>query len=341
MKIPPRQIDAFVQKPDPAMRAVLVYGPDEGKMRERVALIGRSVVADLNDPFNVAVLTADILASDPARLNDEANAMSMMGGNRLIRIEGAGDALTVQLKAYLADPNPHNLILIEAQDLTTRSSLRKLFETAPNAAAIPCYLANVGDLQSLIRKTVQAGGYAIDGDATTWLAQRLIGDHAIVVNELDKLMLYMASTPPGTRITLDDAQASCGQTGDQSLDDLIYATGGGLPDVALRSFHQLIAEGTPLIIVHRSLQNHFRRLHLTRALMENGIPMAEAMNQLQPKVFFKWEDNFRDQLGRWSMAVLESFLQKLSQLEADCKQTGAPDETLTAQAILSISARRK
>ncbi|MCD8497536.1 MAG: hypothetical protein LRZ85_05310 [Alphaproteobacteria bacterium] len=79
MKLAFRDIEPFVKKPDPAARVVLVYGPDSGLMKERAALIGKSVVADLNDPFNVAVLNADDLAEDPARLSDEASAMSMMG----------------------------------------------------------------------------------------------------------------------------------------------------------------------------------------------------------------------------------------------------------------------
>lgn len=68
--------------------------------------MGASVVADMNDPFNVAVLSAEILSEDPARLSDEARAMSLMGGARLVRIEGASDKHTTLLKDYLADPSP-------------------------------------------------------------------------------------------------------------------------------------------------------------------------------------------------------------------------------------------
>lgn len=340
MKIPPRSIDAFVKKPDPAIRAILVYGPDHGLMQERVSLIGKSVVADLNDPFNVAVLRTGQLSEDPARLNDEAFAISMMGGKRLIRIEDAADALTPLLKEYLAKPASDALIVLMATELGARSSLRKLFETAPNAAALPCYLAEAGNVQSLIRQDIQAAGYAIDGDACAWLAQQLTGDHQMARGEIAKLALYMASTPPGTKATLDDVQACCGLGGAKSLDDLVYATGGGNPELAMRSFRQMIDEGTPLIIILRSLQNHFRRLHYVHSLMHSGLPMEAAIAQLNPKIFFKWEDMFRSQVNRWSATALEGLLARLAQLEADCKKTGTPDETLTAQAILSLAARR-
>ena len=36
MKIEPRQVDAFLKKPDPRIRGVLVYGQDDGLVAERV-----------------------------------------------------------------------------------------------------------------------------------------------------------------------------------------------------------------------------------------------------------------------------------------------------------------
>lgn len=340
MKLTSRQIDGFVKKPDPAARAILVYGPDEGMMRERAALIGRTVAPDLTDPFNVALLTGDSLGADPARLQDEASAMSLMGGSRLIRIENGGDGLTSLLKDYLKNPSPVNLVVIEGGDLSSRSSLRKLFETAPNAAALPCYAASTGDVQTLIRQELQQVNMSIEGDAAAWLAQQLTGDRALARGEIEKLITYIGPSASGVRITLADVQACCGQGGDKSLDDLIYATAGANPETAMRTYRQLIDEGTAPVVIHRSLQGHFRRLHYVRSLMETGLPMAEALNRLNPRIFFKWEDSFREQAGRWSLSMLDTVLNRLAQLEADCKRTGAPDDTLTAQAILSLSARR-
>ena len=82
MKLQFKQIEPFVKAPDPKARVILVYGPDDGLVRERAAAMGKTVVADLNDPFNAVTLDAGQLADDPARLMDEALAMSMMGGNR-------------------------------------------------------------------------------------------------------------------------------------------------------------------------------------------------------------------------------------------------------------------
>src|SRR5690606_37260267 len=100
VKLAWKDIESFVKSPDPRARAILVYGPDDGLMRERAKIMGASLVADLSDPFNVAVLDGELLVSDPARLADEASAMSMMGGARLIRIENASDKISPLLRDY-------------------------------------------------------------------------------------------------------------------------------------------------------------------------------------------------------------------------------------------------
>ena len=56
MKVSAGRVDGFIAQPDPAVRAVLIYGPDSGLIRERSLTLSRSIVEDLNDPFRVAEL---------------------------------------------------------------------------------------------------------------------------------------------------------------------------------------------------------------------------------------------------------------------------------------------
>lgn len=335
MKLQTRQIAAFLKSPDKAARAILVYGPDAGLVRERAALLGKTIVADLSDPFNVALLTTAILLDDPARLSDEASAISMMGGDRLIRIEQAEDKLAPLLKEYLKNPSRQALIVCEAGELPTRSPLRQLFERSDNAAALPCYVEGERDIAALIREVLQADGHSIAPDAANWLAGQLVGDRSRARAEAEKLSLYLGLAP--AQASLTDVQACCGLAGDQSMDDLIYGTASGRTEAALRAYGKLTEEGTAFIGVLRALQNHFRRLHAVRARTGAGDPLDLAMKSLSPPVFFKWEQDFRQQAGRWSLPALETALARLAALEAQCKQTGAPAETLCAQAILAIS----
>jgi DNA polymerase-3 subunit delta len=334
MKISPRNIEAFIKKPDPEIRVILIYGPDHGLVKERLQKISFNVVSDINDPFNVSVIEGDSLADDPARLSDEANAISMMGGNRLVRVERCPDNATTSLKNYLSSPNPEALVVIEASELTPRSALRKLCEASEKAAAIPCYVEDERSLPAVIRSMAEEQGYSISRDALQWLASNLQGDRGRVRSETEKLMLYMGKE---SYITLGHARECCGEAGVQNLDTLVYAVADNNPVMAIQSFLQLKAEGIPEIASLRALQNHFRRMHFVKLHIDSGENIEKAIKSLQPPVFFKLEDRFRKQVTRWSLEKIELALKKLSDLEADSKKSSLPVETLCSQTILGLS----
>ena len=339
MKLTWKQIDPFLKSPDPKARVVLIYGPDDGLMRERAKMVGKTIIEDLEDPFNVVSLTSEILAEDPARLSDEAGAMSMMGGARLIKITGGADKLTPLIKQYLEDPSPENLVIIEAGELGTRSSLRQACEKAKNAAALPCYVEDERGMSNLIRESVTNAGLRIDHDAMQYFSANIMGDRARARGEIDKLITYMNDSENKT-ITLHDVQMSCGDTGTATLDELIYAVAGNNAKGAMAAYNRLIGEGVAEIVILRTLQNHFRRLHYTHALMGQGQSVDQAMKSLQPPIFFKFTAPFKGHVSKWRGKRLDMVMGKLADLEAQTKMTGAPVQTLCAQAILSLSMMR-
>lgn len=335
MKLTWKQIEPFVKKPDPAARVILIYGPDNGLMKERARLIGKTIVPDLNDPFNVTTLTADKLIEDTALLADEAASISMMGGGRLIRIESANDKLVPQLKTYLDAPSAENLIILEAGELGPKSALRQLCEKSKSAAALPCYVEDERNIATLIRDSLREANIRIAPDAVTWLAANIAGDRARARNEIEKLITYMGKED---NATIAHVQACCGIAGVESYDDLTYSTSGAQPEAAMRAFQTMIDEGIQPVTILRTLQNHFRRLHLVKSLVVSGCTLDEAIKQLTPPIFFKQEPIFKAQLQRWTMPALENVLNRLASLEADCKKTGTPVETVCGQVILGISA---
>jgi len=335
MKLTFRQIDPFVQNPDPTARVILIYGPDYGLMRERSNNIAATVVEDLNDPFNVSVLGSDTLKDDPARLIDEANAISMMGGRRLVRVVGASDKITPVLKEYLANPSMDTVVLLEADELGPKSSLRLLCERAKNAAALPCYVDDDNQAAQLIRRAFHDEGKQIDQDAVIWLAANISGNRLKIRSEIEKIITYKGDDL--SPVSLTDAQKICGQAGAQSFDDLSYSMAGNNPKAAMKAYLTLMDEGVADAAILRTIQNHFRRLHLAKSIIAEGRSMDEAMKSLMPPIFFKQEPEFKRQLNRWSQKALANILSKLADLEAQTRQTGMPNETLCAQAVLSIS----
>jgi DNA polymerase-3 subunit delta len=349
MKLTFKQIEPFVKNPDRAARVILVYGPDQGLMNERAKTIAQTAVSDLNDPFNVVTLSCDKIMDDPSSFYDEANAQSLMGGDRLIIIKAATDALNVILKDYLENPSMETLVVVESGDLGPRSALRKVCEASKSAAAVPCYVDDERNLAQIIRDMCMHAGYGIAPDAIAAFSSALVGDRIIARGEIEKLLLYkgLANGYAGFegepirerigQITLNDIYASCGDVRDWSMDKLVYAIGDGDPQTTHCIVQSLFNDQIPSIVMLRSVQNHFWRLLNVQAKMAEGLKQGEAIKTLTPPLFWKVEDAFKRQLNRWPIGILESALDKLNQIESMCKKTGYVDTSLVEHAFVQLA----
>ena len=334
MKLPAGRIAGFLRSPDPDIRAVLLYGPDAGLVRERADALGRTIAPDLRDPFRVADLTGAVLVTDPARLYDEAAQISLMGGRRLVRVREIGDAQSAIFGRFLADPPGDGLAVVEAGDLPTRSALRRLFEGAPSGVAIGCYPDSARDLADVIRDTLAAHRIAVSRDAIEFLVAHLGGDRLLTRAELEKLALYVGD---GGRVELDDARISIADSAALSLDEALLAVGEG--DVAAldRALVRVFQEGDSPVSVVRALLRHFQRLHALSARLAAGEPVDSALRAARPPIFFKQQDSFRRQLSRWREPQLRRQLETLMAVEARIKTTGMPAETACRAALFEIA----
>lgn len=336
MKPAARELDRFTAKLPAAIRAVLLYGPDQGLVGERSRLVRGQWLDDVDDPMALTDLTADAVRQDPARLADETQAYSMLGGRRLVRVADAGDGITAAVKAVLGFEALEAPLLVEARELQASSSLRKLFEQAPNAAAIPCYRAEGQQLTGLIRERLDALGLEADHDALDHLSTHLGADRAILSRELEKLDLYLGER---RTVRLEDAEACIGDSSMLELDALLQATGQGQPSHALGFVDRLLAQKQTAVGIVRALQNHYRRLWSMAIELEAGKPMEVVLDAARPRLFFRAKPAFQRALQRRPAAALRTDLAALVEAERQCKTTGLPAELICRRVVLRLAAQ--
>ncbi|HEX5455618.1 MAG TPA: DNA polymerase III subunit delta [Stellaceae bacterium] len=334
MKLAPRQVEGFLRHPAPEVRAILLYGPDAGLVRERADALARAVCPDLADPFRIADLAAAALAADPARLGDEAAQISLMGGRRVVRVREAGDALTKLFERFLADPAGDALVVVEAGELPARSALRRAFEEAPVGAAIGCYPDSARDLAAVIREALAEHRVNASRDAVDFLVAHLGGDRLLTRAELEKLTLYAGD---GGRLGLDEVRAVVADSAALSLDDAILAAAEGDAAALDRALARVFQEGESPVAVIRALLRHLQRLHLLTARVSAGASPDEAIRGARPPIFFKEQDSFRRQLQRWGDRRLRRALARAAEAEFRMKQTGLPAETICREALFAIA----
>jgi DNA polymerase III subunit delta len=334
MKLPATRVTAFLQRPDREIRAVLLYGPDAGLVSERADAVARTICPDLKDPFRVADVSGSAVAADPARLADEVAQMSLIGGRRVVRVRDAADRLARLFAGFLDTAPGDALIVVEAGDLPGSSSLRRVFEAAPRAAAIGCYPDTGRELAAVIGDTLRAHRITASADATRYLAEHLGNDRLVTRSELEKLALYAGD---GGRVELEDAQLAIGDSAAFALDDAVMAAAEG--DVAKvdRVLYRVFQEGESPVSVVRALLRHLHRLHVLAARLAAGAALAEVVQTARPPVFFRQQDNFRRQLALWTEKHLRAEFDRVAQAELHMKLTGLPAETICREAMLALA----
>jgi DNA polymerase-3 subunit delta len=334
MKIGSNRIGEFLRDPGPDVRAILVYGPDAGLVNERAEMAARSAVDDLKDPFLVSELTEGELLADRTRLADEAAALTLTGGRRVIRIRDATDAAATLFEAHLTHGVGDALSVLRAGDLGPRSKLRRLFEKSRNAAAVACYADDMRALERVIRSTFSARDISIAPEAVTYLVTRLGADRAVSRTELEKLAIYVGDN---SEIGLDDAIACVGDSSAFNLDTLAFAVGDGDQAAVDRAYSRCQDEGTAEVAVLRVVQRHFTRLQLVLAEADGSGDVGRAMQVLRPPVFFKFKDRFQRQVRAWHTDNVGLALASLLDAEHAVKQTGAPAAAICGYALSRVA----
>jgi len=332
LELRPAQFSSFIKAPDKNLRIFLVYGPDEGLVRERAKQLSLTVLETLDDPFCYAEIEAGNLDGDPARLRDEIEAISMMGGERVVRLRSAGNVHAKLIQSVLDADFSNTLLVIEAGDIKKTTALVKSITGLSNGAAVACYHDKAQDVGSLIQDVLGEAGLTAASDATDYLRKNLGSDRSISRQELIKLTLYMGAT--GATVTLEDAKAVIGDSSAESVFDVVDAALlGNLPGLEA-SLNKAFFAGESAITFLRLIQGQLKQLHKAASFAETGVPLGVALKKAAIPPFN--QKKAEAQIGRRGGRHFAQCLDIILKAELDCKTTGSPAETLCRRALLRV-----
>jgi DNA polymerase-3 subunit delta len=255
-----------------------------------------------------------------------------------VRLRQATDQASAACSALLELPSLAALVVVDAGELRAASSLRRVFEAAPNAAAVACYRDEGRALADTVHQQLATLGLRPDAEAETFLVDRLGVDRGITMSELAKLDLYLAPAA-GERsprpVTLEDVAAVVGDSAALGLDDLVHATALGQAAEVERTMGRLLGAGQSPVTLLRALANHFGRLYQLACLVEAGEPAERAIEKARPPINMRRRGSFKAALRRWPAAALAQQAGLLLEAEIGCKTTGRPAAELCRAAALA------
>jgi DNA polymerase III subunit delta len=339
------EIDRFLARPDPAIRAVVIHGKDRSGVSERAIVLCKTVTPDLNDPFNVSSLTDSDIDGDEARLEEALTALSMMGGRRLVRVRLGSEKpsidkmLAAALKVH-ADGgyNPDALLVIEAGALGRDSALRKAAEAGKGSAAIVCYEDETGDVARMTREALAMDKVGLTSDALDRFVSRLPRERGLMRQEIERLALYIGPGS-GRSIDVEELEKHLGVEPDASLQDAALQAFGGRAAPAQSGLRRALAEGESSVMAVRQAAIHLGKLRRINVLQESGAGAKEAAKSAG--VFWKQEAEMLRQARAWRLEDLDTVLDSINTADVATKTTGMPDQLIAERLLLEIAARAR
>lgn len=324
-------ISRTVDQPDPKIRFYLFHGPDEAQSRALGERLRAAFGAER------ALLTGSAIRSDPALLVDEAGAMHLFGGKRLIWVEPAGDEITPAAESLLASPASESPVVAIAGQLRKTSPLLKLVEAAPDAVALASYVPEGEDARRMVIDVGRRLGLRMDQGIAARIADACANDQAIVTRELEKYALYVDASPQTPRELGHDEIDAVGA--DVPEGDLLH-----LADLALAgNIGQLTEELSRLpgtlepIPVVRSLQRRLLLLAPARARLERGESADAVMTSVGRSLFWKDKPLFARLLQQWTASDLARVSERAGHLERSLIFSSAPGHASLGEELLAIA----
>jgi len=330
-------VDAFVARPDPVRRVVLVFGPDAGLIGERVRAVLAASVDDMSDPFALARLNGEELAAEPTRLVEEALTMPLFGGRRAVWVKAGSRNIAPAVEALLDDPlfaaARECRVVIEAGDLRRNAPLRVLCERAKNATALPCYADSERDRARLIDDEMRAAGLSLAPDARAVLIPLLGGDRAASRSEIQKLALYARGRD---QVSVEDVTAVVSDASALAIEDIVDAAFAGRPgELEIQLGKARVADTTAGSILFNA-QRQLAQLHKWRTAIEQGRPIS--LEAVQPPLPFRRRPLVEAALKTWSATRLATAMAELAEAVLQSRLNPALADTIAERALLAIAA---
>jgi len=318
------------------IRFYLFHGPDEAQ--------SRGLAARLLESFGATkfVVTSGAVRADPASLVDEAGAMSLFGGRRLVWIEPATKDIEEGVAALLSGPAIESPVAAIAGALPRSSGLLKLAEASPLAIAFASYLPEGQDAERMVIDLGRRFGLKVSTPVAARLAESAGNDQAIVAQELQKLALYIDASPQMPKeldhAAVDDVAAGSAEGDFQRLADL--ALSGELGELT-DELARLPAGGSEAIPVVRSLQRRLIMLAPLRARVERGERVDAIMTSQGRSLFWKDKAKVQRMLSKWSAEDLATVAERAGKLERSLMFTPAPDREALGEELLAIARKAR
>jgi len=335
MKLVGDKANNYFTNPDNSHTAILIYGSDTMRVALRRQELLEALLGDnAEEEMRLMRISGSDLRSDPALLLDGLKANGFFPGLRAVFVEGVTDTNSAVIDAAIQDWQKGDAILVlTANQLNTRSKLRKVIENNSNSVAVGIYndppnekeiisivsRYNLNNFESDAKKDLIALGRSLDP-----------GDFQ---QTCEKLSLYKYKDE--SVITSTDINLCAPVTVDAALDEAIHIIAGARSAEVGPMLNRLFGQGVNPTTLCIAVTRHFRNLH-SAASHPSGPDIG--LSRARPPVFGLRKERMVRQVRQWGGMRLEKALCVLIDTDLSLRSSSkAPTHAMLERAFIRIS----
>ena len=239
---------------------LLIYGPNEGLIRDDVLKIAQS----FRQKKETDEITINGKAVDENQniIDEEIRSFSLFSEQKIIHLENIKDK-HLQFFENTNFKSNKVLVVIKSENLNKNSKIRSFFEKHKEYAAIPCYEDDVRSTMNLISQFQSNHKIKFNSDIKNYLIQNLSTDRLISKNELEKILLVI-NHKENEQIKFEDVQAILNDSSSNSLNIINEYVMYGKVNQVSKNLYRIFDDGTNAVAIIRSLLNYLVRIHKTQ-----------------------------------------------------------------------------
>ena len=328
MKIKPYETDSFIGSLNPFKNLILLYGPDEGLIQNRSNRLINSFIDNTNETDSVK--TIGYKNFDKLSLVDSQKSQSLFSKKQVIKIVEVSDNIILKLDEII-DTDKNTLFIIQAGELTPKSKLRKYFEESEKCLIIPCYKIDSVQLKKIIINFTNEKNIALDRECVDYLIGNLGGNYAIIISELEKLLLINKKT-----ISYNDLKNLIAPKERGAYEDLVFNCLSGKKELFGKEFESSIQD---LNSANRLLANTKNLLLIfiksIKSLKNNELQKVLTMHM--PAYMFRKKQTFSILVKNNTEENILKCLNIISEIELKTRKTQSLYKIILFRGMLNIS----
>ena len=317
----------IIQKP-----FILLYGENSSLVHE----IENNIINKLKEgtSFTIKKYQEEYLLQNEDIFNQIINSNNLFEDGEIYVISKTTDKILQIFDEEIAANNNKKIIFL-SESLTKKSKLKAMGESSNHFACIACYQDNPEKLQSLLIQKLKNIKINVSREFMNSIFEVNSLNRQDINDAIDKVMLIKNSS----NIDENKLKELFHSSADNNNFEIVnYCLLGNKKNINI-VLNNIYAQGINFNEILSALKYKINKLlEIAESNIDNK-NINQLVESFRPTIFWKEKNIVKDQLKRWSKKELEVLLDKIFDIEIQCKKNYDVSTVILQNFVINISTK--